>query len=186
MLTLMTQIILKRVLFSLFVSKVLDSFDSDVEIIKTPYTILDDNPISNTDEVPVSSEEMRNKYFNMFIEEKPAMEEESKQLNLFHSPKHCRTEEVGVSSKKFDKMFTEEAMKKKLKKLERNVLQINDSLEEAKRNTDSQYQIKNLELLEKVTPIFLEYIALNWQEVTQALIDDLLIELVRILYSFSN
>ncbi len=162
-----------------------DSGEEDMiptkDIIKTKKSILNDN----FEEEECNSEELRGYYYSKFIGKKQKSKEEiveKTKPDFGLKTKVKFQEEQAPFLKKKNKIPIKAThLKNKLGKLRNELIETQNEMENKIKFAESQYSIQNMELLEKVFPSFLEYVALNWEEITHLLIEDLLYELVGIL-----
>jgi len=162
-------------------------------ILNVP-TILEDYPIK-----PVENtvENDREKFYKLFVEPnektvviKSPQEERKKERRKKrkHSKKAKKNEPITTQTlirkyqaKSMPVMSTKDIrneLNKKMKKIQSRLVNMQNKAHEELVYGEDELSIKNMELLEKLFPTFLEMFAVKWEDIADLLIDDLLSDTV--------
>ena len=142
--------------------------------------------ILETETIPAeNNEELRDAFYKLFVEKETyvppeVIREESKQVRQI--PKRTKLKKHRKPPKKDNvlarKDLTNE-LTKKLTQIRDRLIIIQNEAHNKLLYAEDTFSIKNMDLLEKVFPAFLEMIAVRWEEISELLIDDLLYDTVR-------
>eukprot|EP00826_Nyctotherus_ovalis_P023094 TRINITY_DN17784_c0_g2_i1.p1 TRINITY_DN17784_c0_g2~~TRINITY_DN17784_c0_g2_i1.p1 ORF type:complete len:260 (+),score=66.14 TRINITY_DN17784_c0_g2_i1:98-877(+) len=143
--------------------------------------------------VAEDNEELRDVFYKLFVEKQEptkqleTIKEEAKQVN----PERVRPRQIkrGRSKKRRKTGARKERilshkelgneLAKKLEQIKARLSHIQNEAHNKLLYAEDTFSIKNMGLLEKVFPAFLEMIAVRWEEIADLLIDDLLYDTVR-------
>eukprot|EP01022_Parablepharisma_sp_SALTPOND_P027653 TRINITY_DN671_c0_g1_i2.p2 TRINITY_DN671_c0_g1~~TRINITY_DN671_c0_g1_i2.p2 ORF type:complete len:366 (-),score=37.58 TRINITY_DN671_c0_g1_i2:1861-2853(-) len=137
------------------------------------------------------SEDLREKYYKLFVQNKEktvlmrSPREERKRAKKKRRRSKPKKEQSlsGKAQKKKREVLSPKKIKEELSKrltgIKDRLSAIQNKAHDELLYAEDEYSIKNMELLEKLFPTFLEMIAVRWEEVADLLVDDLLYDTVR-------